>query len=376
MAPNCRVRCLAVQCDPRMKKKERDRMFAAAQARAQAPTSPRVPPGKRIVESMVDEMKDGSEYASLIDVVPEAYNARDQIRRTLAELEAVRKRPALVYAANVLRQQTDVPSSILLTDDLPFAEMVAAVPASEKSIDIVLVTPGGVAQQVSQFVHRLRPRFDRVAFILPHMALSAGTIWALSGNEIWMDERAFIGPIDPQVPGKDGRLLPAQALLTYLNDAQSRATDRQKNGMGPAWTDVQLLRSIDAKEIGNAVAASQYSIQLAANYLENYKFADWVTHSNGQPVTPAERRQAAIAAASKLCSHDQWKTHSHGISRDVAWSELRIKIGQPESVAGFHRALRRLWALVYWTFENTVVVKMLLSQNYALFRNQPKEGTK
>ena len=326
---------------------------------------------KTSVDSLLDAMEDGREYASLVDLVPNNINFRDEFRRAIFEVENVRQRPLLVYAANVVTQIPGAQISISVSDDLPFSEMVAAVPDDESAIDLLIVTPGGLGQQVSQFVDRTRPRFTECAFLLPHMTMSAGTIWALSGNEIWMDRRAFIGPIDPQVPSKDGRLLPAQALLALVEDIKERGEKNLKLGQNPPWTDVQILRNIDPKELGNALTLSQYSIQLAANYLENHKFRDWATHSNGKAVTPADRRERAIEVATKLCSHDVWKTHSHGISREVAWQELKIKIGHPESVPGLERAMRRLWALIYWAFENTAIAKIFLSQSYSLFRTLP-----
>lgn len=325
--------------------------------------------GKQLVDSLLDSMKEGAEYGSLVDLMPRQMNLRDELRRAMSEIEQARQRPLLVYAANVVRA-VDAPTGIDLADDLPFAELVASVDAHAQSADVLLITPGGLAQQVSQFVQRLRPRFQSISFLLPHMCFSAGTIWALSGNEIWMDERAFLGPIDPQVPGKDGRLVPAQALLRLLQRIQDTGDEALKAGQNPPWSDIQLLHSIDLKEIGNVLAASRYSIQLAASYLETHKFRDWSAHHDGSPVTAAEKKARALEIAEKLCSHEVWNVHSHGISRDVAWNELRIRIDHPETQPQLHKALRRTWALLYWAFDNTTVFKVFLSQGYSLFRNQ------
>jgi len=331
------------------------------------PKLPGLPPGKKIVASLLDSMQDGAEYGSLIDLIPANLNVRDELRRAMSELEAVRGRPLIIYAANVVRPGNGL-TSIEVSDDLPFAELVASVPATADSVDVFLVTPGGLAQQVSQFVQRLRPRFANVAFLLPHMCFSAGTIWALSGNEIWMDERAFLGPIDPQVPGKDGRLLPGQALLRLLQRIQETGAELLKKGQQPPWTDIQLLHALDPKEIGNVLAYSQYSIQLASSYLEAHKFRDWRHHRDGRPVTPSEKSLRAKEIAEKLCAHDIWNVHSNGISREAAWNTLQIRIDHPENSPALHRGLRRLWALLYWAFDNTSMVKVFLSQNYALFR--------
>lgn len=325
----------------------------------------------RTVSSLLDAMNDDGEYGSLVDLSPINLDLRGEIRRAIADIEAIRGRPLLLYAGNVVRPNAGPFSAIDQTDDLPFAELVNATPQANRAIDVMVVTPGGSGQQVSLFVDKLRHRFDSVSFLLPAQCMSAGTIWVLSGDEIWMDERAYIGPIDPQVPSRDGRWVPAQALLVLIKDIQDKGQAAISQGNQPDWTHIEILRNIDPKEIGNAISGSNYSIQLAASYLNDYKLKNWKIRSKtGLPVTPAHRQTRASEIATKLCAHDLWKAHSHGISRDVAWNVVRLKIEKPEAVAGLQRALRRLWALLHWTFETTPIVKIYMSQNYAMFRQQ------
>lgn len=333
--------------------------------------SPKPEHRKTPVESLLAEMRDGREYASIIDKTLANPNVREEIQRGITEFEAVRKRPLLIYAANVLKQ-FDVATGIVGADDLPFAEMVAQIPTEQKSVDVIVVTPGGSGNQVAKFVTALRPRFEHVAFFVPHIAMSAGTIWISSGDEIWMDERAVIGPIDPQVPGRDGQLLPLQALQVLVDEIQRRGEERLKKGENPPWTDLQILRNIDAKELGNAISASEYSIQLTTEFLRLYKFRSW--ERDGKDVPDQEKLDAARNIAKKLCDHTAWKAHSHGITRDVANAELKLKILHPESVDGVHRAVRRLWALLYWTFDNSLVAKLFISRDFALFRTGSLAG--
>lgn len=324
--------------------------------------------------SLLDVMKDGAEYSSLlaaggavnIDVIAE-------LRKAVSEIEEIRQRPCICYTSNVLRAG-DRFTAIELADDVPFSELVASIPENQKAIDIFLATPGGSGNQVHSFVQKLRPRFDQVGFIVPHMAMSAGTIFALSGNEIIMDERAFLGPIDPQVVGRDGRYVPAQSLFTLVKQIQEQGAEALKNGQQPEWANIQILRNIDPKELGNALSATKYAVQLASSYLENFKFQSWTNHtSDNRPVTPNEKADRALAIAKQLSSHDFWKAHSHGIFRDALWSNCRIKIIHAESIGNLERAIRRLWALFYWSFEHTAVQKVYLSQNYSLMRlNQRK----
>ncbi|MCJ7576613.1 MAG: hypothetical protein MUO80_08090 [Dehalococcoidia bacterium] len=322
---------------------------------------------KKVVDSLLDAMQDGREYESLLDVAVPNMNFRDELRRGIADIEAIRHHQLIVYAANVINAPAGSSPDISYVDDLPFSEMVSAIPAGTDTLDILIVTPGGSVQQVSQFVNHLRPRFGSVAFIIPYMAMSAGTIWALSGNEIWMDARAFIGPIDPQVPGKDGRFVPAQAILALLKEIQANGQKNIDNGKNPGWSDVMILQNMDAKEIGNALSLSKYSIQLATEYLKVYKLRDWI-HGNGTQATDAERAATADKVANLLCSHEHWRTHSHGITRDIAHSELGLKISRPEDVPGLERAIRRFWAVLYFLFDNSDIMKVFVSDQYSIFK--------
>lgn len=322
---------------------------------------------KKETTSLLDVMEDGKEYQSLLEYLPKGINLSIELMRAIGEIEKIRNRPLVCYFSNVFKSlKTSV--SIDYSDDLPFSEMVSKVPTDAKKLDIMIVTPGGLAQQVDKFVSRLRPRFDHVSFILPQMAMSAGTLFALSGDEIWMDERAYIGPIDPQVRGRDGNFLPAQALLTLLNEIQDRGQILVSKGQNPNWTDIQILNNIDAKELGNVVNMSKYSIDLASNYLMNYKFKDWKQHSDGTDVTDQERQQRAVDVAAKLCDHGRWKSHSNGITRDLAWNECQIRVNKLEETAGLESAVRRLYALIYYFFDITNIAKIFASDQYSLIR--------
>lgn len=328
-------------------------------------------PKFKIVKSLLDEMVDGNEYSSIITCMPaEGIDLGVELKRAIKEISIIRNRSVVCYLANVINQNIKTPTGINYSDDLPFEEMISNIPDGEKSIDVVLVTPGGSAEQVDKFVTCLRSRFENVGFILPYMALSAGTIFCLSGDELIMDSRAYIGPIDPQVASRDGRYVPAQSINTLINEIQDRGEKALANGNNPNWSDIQILDGLDGKEIGNAINASKLSIELATDYLTNYKFKNWNKHSKtGKPVTQDDKIKRANKIAADLCDSSIWKTHSRGITRDMAYSKCRLEIKRPESIIGLNRAIRRFWALTYWMFEKGPVAKIFISENYSVFRN-------
>jgi hypothetical protein len=324
---------------------------------------------KNISSTMLDKMVDGREFESLLNYQYQNLNLIDELRKSIAELVVIRQRPVVCYVANVVKPRS---SSISIedSDDLPFNEMIASLPADCKKIDIVLVTPGGFAHQVAKFVNKLRPRFDEIGFILLNKAMSAGTIFIMAGDEIIMTNQSQIGPVDPQVRTNTGDFVPAQAILTLIEEFRIRGEEMMKKGQQPPWTDLQILRGIDPKEIGNAMNASNYSIQMVEEYLYNHKFKNWTIHSDGiTAVTDIEKKNRANEIAKMLCEHSKWKNHGHAITREAAWDVCKLKISHAENTVGLDRAMRRMWALFYWVFENSTLSKVFISENYCIMRN-------
>jgi ClpP class serine protease len=66
-------------------------------------------------------------------------------------------------------------------------------------IDLILHTPGGLVLAAEQIAFALRNHPARVTVFVPHYAMSGGTMLALAADEIYMDENAVLGPVDPQI---------------------------------------------------------------------------------------------------------------------------------------------------------------------------------
>lgn len=333
------------------------------------------PPAKRILPqpvegSLLDLMEDGREYQSIVGKNI-SVKLDVEMKKAMDEIYAIRKRPIICYISNTLNSTIEGKTSLSIdnSDDGPFIEILKTIPQDVKAIDIILVTPGGSADTVDYFVKKLRDRFDNIAFILPYMAMSAGTIFCLSGDELIMSESAYIGPIDPQVPSRGGMFVPAQSIMTLISTIQVHGEEQMKKGLKPDWTEVQILNSLDPKELGNAITASALSTRLVTEYLELYKFRDWTEHSNGGEVTPEEKNTIAREIAGLLCDNSVWLSHGSRITREIAVDKLHLRITNPETVEGLDRAIRRFWALMQLTLENNPISKIYASGDYFLFRS-------
>ena len=78
-------------------------------------------------------------------------------------------------------------------------------------IDLIVHTPGGLVLAAEQIAEAIRRHRGRVTVMVPHYAMSGGTLIALAADEIWMDENAVLGPVDPQLGG-----YPAASILEAI----------------------------------------------------------------------------------------------------------------------------------------------------------------
>jgi len=83
----------------------------------------------------------------------------------------------------------------------------------DKPIMLVIHTPGGLVLAASQIARALKAHPAKKVVVVPHYAMSGGTLIALAADEIIMDPNATLGPLDPQLMGPNGIYLPAPSVL-------------------------------------------------------------------------------------------------------------------------------------------------------------------
>jgi len=96
-------------------------------------------------------------------------------------------------------------------------QVLRAIRTSPKDvpIDLILHTPGGLALAATQIALALKAHPARKTVIIPHYAMSGGTLIALAVDEIIMDPHAALGPVDPQLGDRTGSY-PATSLVKLM----------------------------------------------------------------------------------------------------------------------------------------------------------------
>ena len=174
-------------------------------------------------------------------------------------------------------------------DFLKIIEDLANDNSKHDTLYIMLTTPGGSAVAVERYVNIVREHYDIVNFIVPDYAYSAGTIFCMSGDEIYMDYYSTLGPIDPQVQNKDNKLVAALGYLDKVNELVEKA---RNNTLTQA--EFLILANIDLADLRSYEQAKELTINLLEKWLVKYKFKEWNVHSTneelkGSPVTREQK---------------------------------------------------------------------------------------
>jgi ClpP class serine protease len=149
----------------------------------------------------------------------------------------------------------------------------------DRAIEIILHTPGGLVLAASQIARALRDHKGRVVAVVPHYAMSGGTLIALAADEIVIDNHAALGPVDPQLgqypaaslvevaamPGEhdDQTLLLADVGRKALNQVETVTRELLERNSDPTrakdvahllssgvWTHDHPLMAPDLKQLG------------------------------------------------------------------------------------------------------------------------------
>ena len=189
-------------------------------------------------------------------------------------------------------------------------------------LSIVLTTGGGSATAVERYVNIIRNFYDEVNFIVPDFAYSAGTIFCMSGDNIYMNYYSVLGPIDPQVMNKDKRWVPALGYLDKINELIEKA---HKGTLTNA--EFLILKDFDLAELKGYEQAKELTIDLLKKWLVKYKFKNWTKkQTSGVPVTQEMKDKRAEEIADRLSDNKIWKSHGRPINIEILRDSLNLVI--------------------------------------------------
>jgi ClpP class serine protease/predicted RNA-binding Zn-ribbon protein involved in translation (DUF1610 family) len=283
-------------------------------------------------------------------------------------------RDILVYGSDLTKGNAAI--SIDYSDLLPFQDQLSNLKGN--SIDIILETPGGFAEVVEDLVKLVRSKYEKVGIIIPGYAKSAGTIFAMAGDEILMGPMSALGPIDAQIITNNKRFS-AEAFLEGLEKIKEEVIKIGK--LNPAY--IPILQNISPGEIQHCENVQTFSKKLVAEWLSKYKFKYWDKHSStDKAVTNNEKKKRASEIATLLCKQSKWLTHGRSIKIND-FEEMRLKITDFSVQKELNEAILKYYTLLRMSFETNIykIFETIESQIYRfailpgqrIQENKPKE---
>lgn len=136
----------------------------------------------------------------ILDEIKATGDNLDIVRaKYMGELQQYTKRKTIAYYSGWLYAQG---RGSFLIDDLDMnGFMVTIHNLSGEELDLILHTPGGEIGAAEAIIHYLLGKFSDIRVIVPHLAMSAGTMIACSADQILMGKHSSLGPIDPFIGG-------------------------------------------------------------------------------------------------------------------------------------------------------------------------------
>ena len=229
---------------------------------------------------------------------------KDLLSKKFIEIETDTKADVFSYIGNISDGNEGAIQSLI--------EELAKDKDKKERLIIILTTTGGSAFAVERYVNIIRHHYTIVDFIVPDYAYSAGTIFCMSGDNIYMDYSSVLGPIDPQVQNKEGKWVAALGYLDKVNDAILKS---QAGTLTEA--EFLMIKDLDLAELRSYEQAKELTNVLLKEWLVKYKFKNWNTHSTtnpGTPVTALQKEQRAEEIANKLNDNTIWKSHGRPIN--------------------------------------------------------------
>lgn len=279
-------------------------------------------------------------------------------KKQLKRISELRGRGVLVYASNI---NSNTPNGIDNSDVVPFSDQLSNI--GSEDIDVIIETPGGVAEVVEDFVKLIRKHHKHLGIIVPGTAKSAGTIFTMAADEILMGELSSVGPIDAQI-FSNGKRFSADAFLQGLNKIRNEAA--QKKTLELAY--IPMLQQLSPGEIQHCENAQKFSQTLVKDWLKKYKFSSWDKHGdNDCNVTEAEKEAKAEEIAKKLGDHSHWLTHGRSIKIDDLRA-MGLKITDYSEQPELNDAIVRYFTLLQMTFE-TNIYKIYETPDSQVFRS-------
>ncbi|WP_413854052.1 SDH family Clp fold serine proteinase [Candidatus Ruminimicrobium bovinum] len=283
---------------------------------------------------VLKELQEISSNTAPLDVVRDKY---------LHKLYEKTNRNVIAYYSGWLHKTNDnINTGITDLDQNAFMTTIHKLDKS-KGLDLILHTPGGNLTATQSIVFYLKEIFgSNIRVIVPHLAMSAGTMMACAAKEIIMGKHSSLGPIDPQFNG-----LSTWGVLEEFEKAKEEI--KREPSCIPLWQ--MIINKYHPTFLGDCEKSKTLAEEIVKQWLKEGMFVD-----------DPNKDMKVNQICDFLSDHSKSKTHSRHFSYiDLRNIGLNIKLLEEDDelqdlVLTIHHSFMH-------TFSNTNAFKIVQNHN-------------
>lgn len=245
-------------------------------------------------------------------------------------------RNTILYFSSFLHKPSFSDTAINDKDINAFMEAVYKMDRT-RGLDIILHTPGGDIAATEQIIYYLHSHFNNdIRAIVPQMAMSAGSIIAVSCRSIIMGRQSCLGPFDPQINN-----MPSQSVVREFYKA---VDDVRKN---PASLGLwqTIISKLNPTFLTICEQANRLSEELTDTVLKNSDYDDEIKDRIKKVFGDSESS----------------KTHSRHINRGRC-REIGLQIEDLEQNQDFQDTVLTIHHCCMILSEKTPILKLVENQ--------------
>ncbi|MEM3607365.1 MAG: ATP-dependent Clp protease proteolytic subunit [Candidatus Bathyarchaeia archaeon] len=160
-------------------------------------------------------------------------------------------------------------------------------------ITLIIHTPGGLVLAAAQIALALKGHPAKTTVIVPHFAMSGGTLIALAADEIIMDPYAVLGPVDPQLTDQGGRAIPAVSVLRAVREKGIKKVEDET--LIKADVAEKAIRQLE--ELLIELTEARMGREKAEELAKSLVHGKW-THD--YPITPTKLRELGLQVKTEV----------------------------------------------------------------------------
>lgn len=251
-------------------------------------------------------------WGDVLSSLKSAPNPLDEMRRKyLKRMFEYTGRNVIAYYSGFIQKPRIDGTGIDDNDKNAFMQAVCGLDRT-KGLDLILHTPGGQIAAAESLVCYLKALFGKdIRTFVPQMAMSAGTMMALSTSEIIMGKQSSLGPIDPQYGG-----MSCAGIIEEFNEACA-AVSKNPN-LAAVWGPI--ISKYHPTFIGDCKKAMDWADVTVKKWLTENMFSEY-----------DDKEEKAAKVVETLSSHNATYSHSRHIHADELW-RLGVKVTQLEGM--------------------------------------------